>query len=142
MHASAIHRWLVDERATVLARTIDTAADVVTTPGAPIAVDAAQFAATLTAACEQRGLLEAYATTLTELRRARDGPGHDGPPIVPKPPYVTITSRGPVLRLPERTARVVICLAVCSITEDGQYRHRDVATLAELPHVAIKQSRR
>lgn len=95
------------------------------------------FVADLRAVLASRSLLAAYANLLTELRAACDGE-QEAPPIVPKPPYVTVTSLGPVLRLTRPTDRIVIRLAIREITDDGTYEFRHLDTVQDLPEITIR----
>ena len=60
-------------------------------------------------ALRERNLIAAYASLLDEMQTWL---AYDGPPIVASPPYVVVTSRGPVLRLSVPPRRIVISFDV------------------------------
>ncbi len=128
--ATTVQEWLLETQRARLTATIKAATEV-------SARHASCFESELQAKLESRGLLSEYAALLTELRSACDG-RDEGPQIVPKPPYVTVTSRGPLLRLTAPSERIVICLAIRRVTEDGTYVRRRLNSVGDLATVEIR----
>lgn len=76
----------------------------------------------LQAVLEHTNTLEELATVLEDVLAQL---GHDPPAaIVPSPPYVVVTSTGPVLRTTLPDGRLVISFDVFSVTAAGTYRRR------------------
>lgn len=108
---AARERVLADHRET-LAATLD-AADAVATPEPPS--DGATLRRRFRERLDDRGLLETYPAV---LRTAADALGRDlAADPVPAPPYVVVTSTGPVLRGSSADGRLVVAVRAFALRD-------------------------
>lgn len=87
----------------------------------------------LHAALSETGLLEAYPAVLAECVSAAGGELRAAP--VPAPPYVAVTSVGPVLRATLPAGRLVVTLAVFEV--DRTDEHPRYVRGARTPEAAV-----
>ncbi|MCU4924787.1 hypothetical protein OB905_02160 [Halobacteria archaeon AArc-dxtr1] len=113
---ATIEGRLLDGHAEVLAETA-ACADVVASQDARPLSDGADLRNRLRAVFAEAGLKRAFATVLTDTVESA-GFSLPAPPV-PSPPYVVVTSRGPVLRATIAPGRVVVRLDVFTIVDDG-----------------------
>ncbi|WP_114575599.1 hypothetical protein [Saliphagus sp. LR7] len=123
----AVERYLRSERADVIAAVGDCADRVASEWDGESATEPAAVAGRLEDCLDDRGLLECLATVLVEAVGAA---GYDlSATPVAAPPYVVVTSRGPVLRGTVGPGRLVVLLSAFEIVRspDGsrQYRRLD-----------------
>ncbi|MFC4543547.1 hypothetical protein ACFO5R_16595 [Halosolutus amylolyticus] len=119
----AARQRIEDEHAAVVAG-IDHCADQVAAPwDTARTTDPSRVADSLGSALETTGLLERLTVVLAD---AVDATGHDlQARPVPGPPYVVVTSRGPVLRATIEPGRLVIRFDVFEVVRDpGPAYHR------------------
>jgi hypothetical protein len=90
--------------------------------------DASAVADPLAAELRERGVLAALPELLAAAVDAAGGALQADP--VPAPPYVAVTSRGPVLRATLDEGRLVVTLAVFRVTDTGGYERVDGVEVA------------
>lgn len=123
----AVERYLRAERADVVAAVGDCADRVAREWDGTRTTDRAAVVAPLEDRLADRGLLDRLATVLAE---AVEAAGYDllATPVA-APPYVVVTSRGPILRATIDPGRLVVLLAAFEVVRstDGscQYRRLD-----------------
>lgn len=88
--------------------------------------DGSAVSVTLEAALADAGVLDALPGVLQDTVDAAGGEMQAEP--VAAPPYVVVTSRGPVLRATLPVGRLVVRFAVFRVTEDGRYECTSEAT--------------
>lgn len=120
--ADAIEQWIRTEHPDLLDATAAAAASVTATWPRCWTSESGMLVARLQAELAESGLLEAYAALLASLRDRLDL-GH-GPAIVPSPPYVVVTSRGPILRLTTADGRIVVRFDLFEVDRDDGIRYR------------------
>lgn len=108
----AIEQWLWERYPDLIA---DTVAVTNNTIPEEWYADRTEIVRPLDRALRKAGLLERYADFLSALRAWC---GENGPPIVPSPPYVVVTGRGPMLRLTLSDSRVIILFELFVLDED------------------------
>lgn len=124
---AAIRSWILTEYADLLRETLSVADDVTATIGVGSGELSESPRTALAQAIARRDLPPLYADVLRDARSRTERAG--GPPIVPAPPYVTTTSRGPLLRLPRERHRLVIEIAVFQVQrDDGNVIYRREGT--------------
>lgn len=130
-----LRRWILDEHRSTVAATMSAADEI-----APVAAGSTPREP-LARAIERRDLPARYVQL---LRGLQDRLGlEDGPRIVSGPPYVTTSSRGPVLRLPREDERLVITFAVFEVVqEDGRSYRRQGVTPADVVAVETRTTAR
>ncbi|USZ73192.1 hypothetical protein [Natronosalvus halobius] len=116
----AVERRLLDEHGAILDR-LDACADAVADNWPAESVSASGAAVDpLQDALEAAGLLEAFPPLLVDLVESA---GYTLPARpVPAPPYVVVTSRGPMLRATIHPGRLVVRLAVFGLERDRASR--------------------
>ncbi|WP_265111434.1 hypothetical protein [Halosolutus halophilus] len=125
----AVRRRIQDEHAAIVAG-IDRCAEQVAAPwDTARTTDPDRVGDSLSSALESSGLLERLPHVLAD---AIDETGHElQARPVPKPPYVVVTSRGPVLRATIEPGRLVIRFDVFEVVRDPgpAYRRLDGVSL-------------
>ena len=94
----------------------------------PTADDGAAVAGALEACLAESGVLDALPHVLAAAVRAAGGSLPATP--VAAPPYVAVTSRGPVLRATLDAGRLVVELRTFRLTDEHRYARRDEVTVA------------
>lgn len=84
----------------------------------------------------ETGLLDAYPSVLAECVAAAGGRLRAAP--VAAPPYVAVTSVGPVLRATLASRRLVVTLAVFGVERDGENGHPRYVRVARTPEAAVE----
>lgn len=122
---AAAREHLLDDRRGVVEATVE-CADAVAAPWpAEGTTDRNEVVDPLRATLSEAGLLGTYPSVLAECVVAAGGELRAEP--VPAPPYVTVTSVGPVLRATLDPGRLVVTLAVFDVERDcGSGRPRYV----------------
>lgn len=114
---AAVRRRLLADHQDTLAGVVD-AADAVAADHDGPAADAEGVTGPLSAALERRSLLEPL---LAVLATAADAVGTDLPhEPAAAPPYLTVTSRGPVLRATTDAGRLVVVGGVFAVERSGE----------------------
>ena len=90
----------------------------------------------LRATLSEVGLLGAYPSVLAECVAAAGGTLRAEP--VAAPPYVTVTSRGPVLRATLDAGRLVVTLAVFEVEREAGDGHPRYVRGATTPETAVR----
>ncbi|GAB6880529.1 hypothetical protein JCM17823_28030 [Halorubrum gandharaense] len=126
------HRETVD--ATLDCADAVSAAFETTVDGDPATENSREMRANLRAAMERAGLLNALAELLPDVVDAA-GATMGAPPVA-APPYVTVTSTGPVLRATVGEERLVVRIEAFAV-EDGLFIRR-TPSLASVVSVAVK----
>ncbi|SFC32845.1 hypothetical protein SAMN05444422_10728 [Halobiforma haloterrestris] len=129
-----VRRRLLADHSSVVAE-VDRCADAVADPwDTARTADRAALVDGLRTALESEGVLERLPTVLAD---AVDATGHDlEARPVPGPPYVVVTSRGPLLRATIDPGRLVIRFDVFEVIRNAEpgrrvtYRRRDGVELA------------
>jgi len=109
----AAREHLLTDREVVVEGTLECAERVASSWSGGWTTDREAVVEPLRAALSEAGLLGAYPSVLAECVAAAGGELRAEP--VPAPPYVTVTSRGPVLRATLDPDRLVVTLAVFGI---------------------------
>jgi hypothetical protein len=135
--AAARDRLLTDHEG-VLRTTLRCADAVAASWDAPHATDREQVVGPLRAALQRTGVLPALPDLLADAVAAAGG-RLQAPPVA-APPYVTVTSRGPVLRATLPEGRLVVTLAVFAVERDPTRYVRGATTPEEALEVAIRTS--
>lgn len=132
---AAAREHLLDDRRGVVEATVE-CADAVAAPWpAEGATDRNEVVDPLRATLSEAGLLGTYPSVLAECVAAAGGELRAEP--VPAPPYVTVTSVGPVLRATLDPGRLVVTLAVFEVERgEGDGRPRWVRG-ARTPEAAV-----
>ncbi|WP_200840239.1 hypothetical protein [Halorubrum sp. JWXQ-INN 858] len=133
--ADAARDRLCDTHSERVAATLDCAAAVAagfetTVGGDPATRESRAVRSALRAALDRAGLLEAFAALLPDLVDAAGGT-MAAPPVA-GPPYVTVTSTGPVLRATLGGTRLVVRIEAFAVV-DGAFVWRDPS-----PSVAVR----
>ncbi|WP_336036149.1 hypothetical protein [Halobacterium yunchengense] len=119
LDADAAREYVRTERGDVL-DAVDACADAVAGRWASDSTaDAAAVADPLEDCLAAAGVLDALPGVLVGAVDAAGGELRASP--VPAPPYVAVTSRGPVLRATLEDGRLVVTLAAFRVTDDGRY---------------------
>lgn len=84
----------------------------------------------------ETGLLDAYPSVLAECVAAAGGELRAEP--VAAPPYVAVTSVGPVLRATLAPGRLVVTLAVFGVEQSGENGHPRYVRVARTPEAAVE----
>ena len=111
------------EHADVVAAVGACADAVVETWDAPTASDGAALADALESCLAASGALDSLPGVLAAAVRAAGGTLSAAP--VAAPPYVAVTSRGPVLRATLDEGRLVVELRAFRLTDENRYARRD-----------------
>lgn len=116
-----VERRLRARHGETLARVEACAAEVVTTWGGPSTTDPAMIRQGLKRVLSNRGVLP---TLLEMLQTAFEGLRYDLPSnLVAAPPYVTVTSVGPVLRGTVEDGRLLVTIGVFEISGEDHRRY-------------------
>lgn len=140
LDADAAREHLRSEHRDLLATTLDSAAAVAagfetTVDGDPATRESSGVRENLRTALDRAGALDAFPAALAG---AVDAAGATIPaPPVAAPPYVAVTSTGPVLRATLGDARLVVRVAVFEVV-DGAFVWRD-PSLADASSVTVKR---
>ena len=92
--------------------------------------DASAVADRLEACLGEHGVLEALTRVLAGAVDAAGGELRAEP--VAAPPYVVVTSRGPLLRATLDGGRLVVRIGAFRVTDDGAYERSDAGVTVEL----------
>jgi hypothetical protein len=133
--ASAVRDRLLDAHGDVLASVSDCADRVVADWDGDAARDAAAVAGPLRAALSRAGVLDRLPAVLADVVAATGRVLRAEP--VAKPPYVAVTSRGPVLRATLSDGRLVATLAVFDVRRDPPRYVRGASDPADIPEVCF-----
>lgn len=120
--AMTIRRWILADHRDLVAETQALRSDVVGTWDERWTSDPRRVVKPLRHRLDETGLEERY-VTLLEALRARYTAKTD-PPIVPAPPYVVVTSRGPLLRLTAGSERLLVRFVLFVIDRASGTRYR------------------
>lgn len=136
LNAQAVRHQLSSEEGSIVKGIADCADQIsrdwaTTQTGRPVATDREAVVPPMETALKQVSVLQKLPTTLAACVRAAGG-GLDATPVA-APPYVTITSTGPVLRATIGEERLVVQFAVFDV-EDGRYVRRgtDLGEIVEV----------
>lgn len=114
---AAAREYLLTDRRAVVEATIQ-CADAVAAPWPEEGTtERERVVGPLRAALSEAGLPSAYPSVLAECVAAAGGTLRADP--VPHPPYVVVTTRGPVLRATLPPGRLVLTLAVFEVVREG-----------------------
>jgi hypothetical protein len=128
----AAREHLLTDRRAVVEETVERAGRVASSWPGEGATDRELVVEPFRAVLSEAGLLAAYPSVLAECVAAAGGELRAEP--VPAPPYVTVTSVGPVLRATLDGGRLVVTLAVFDVWRDagdGRPRYVRGATTPE-----------
>ena len=132
----AAREHLLTERREVVETTVE-CAGAVAAPWPPEGTtDRKQVVEPLRAVLSKVGLLSVYPSVLAECVAASGGELRAEP--VPAPPYVTVTSRGPVLRATLSGGRLVVTLAVFDVEREGRDGHPRYVRGATTPEAVVR----
>lgn len=113
-----------------LLTTIGECADAIAaTWDADTVADSDRLTPLLRRALDDAGVLDALPAVLHAAVDAAGG-SLDAPPVA-APPYVVVTSRGPLLRATIDDTRLLVHIDCFDITEDGYRRRNDVSVTVE-----------
>lgn len=133
----AIADWVTASHSDLLVATLDAATTVALAWEGSKTPDRDRIVGPLRSELRDRGLLDRYASLLAKLQSRVDDDA--GPEIVPAPPYVVITSRGPVLRLSVEPERIVIRLHLFEIERgDTVYYRQRAVTPEDVVRVSVR----
>jgi hypothetical protein len=117
--ADRVRARLLAEHADLLETTVTCADAVAATWNGVSAADRAAVVPPLETCLSRAGVTDRLPAVLSDAVSALDG-SLPAPPV-PAPPYVTITSVGPVLRATLSSSRLVLTIGLFTV-EDGRYR--------------------
>jgi hypothetical protein len=123
LDAAAAREHVLSEHADTVAAVGESADAVVEAWDAPTASDGAALADALESCLAESGTLDALPDVLAAAVDAAGGTLSAAP--VAAPPYVAVTSRGPVLRATLDDGRLVVELRAFRLTDDSGYERRD-----------------
>lgn len=131
----ATREHLLTERRAVVEATLERADAVASSWSGGATTDRDGVVEPLRAALSRAGLLGAYPAVLAECVAAAGGELRAEP--VAAPPYVTVTSRGPVLRATLDGGRLVVTLAAFDVERAGGDERPRYVRGATTPEAAV-----